>query len=91
MEALAILEQKVAALIEGKRSDRHQILLLSEELSHVKSENSRLRENLNALENTLLTRHETFEELSQERQFTKAVVDELIKNIDLLIEAEPQQ
>ena len=91
MEALTILEQKVAALIESKRSDVERMHLLLEELSQVKNENLQLRESLDTLENTLLSRHESFEELTQERMITKTVVDDLIKSIDMLIEAESQQ
>lgn len=91
MEVLTILEQKVAALIESKRSDVERIHMLLEELSQVKNENLQLRESLDKLENTLLSRHESFEELTQERMLTKAVVDDLIKSIDMLIEAESHQ
>ena len=91
MEALTILEQKVAALIESKRSDVERRHLLLEELSQVKNENLQLRESLDTSENTLLSRHESFEELTQERMITKTVVDDLIKSIDMLIEAESQQ
>lgn len=91
MEALTILEQKVAALIESKRSDVERVHALLEELSKVKNENIQLRESLDKLENTLLSRHESFEELTQERMLTKTVVDDLIKSIDMLIEAESHQ
>lgn len=79
MEALNILEQKIASLIESKKTDQTLIKDLRAEVSLVKEENIQLKDQLEKLENSLLVHHQT-----------KMVVDDLIKSIDLLVEQEPQ-
>ncbi len=91
MEALSILEQKIAALFESKRQDIERMKQLRDESEKLRQENMQLRESLEKLENTLLARHENYEELTQERASAKTIIDSLIKSIDLLIEAESHQ
>jgi predicted dinucleotide-utilizing enzyme len=52
MEALQILEQKIARLIESKKQDVDLILEL-------RAENARLKDQLEKLENSLLVHHQT--------------------------------
>ena len=91
MEALSILEQKITALLDSKRQDLEQIKLLRSDMEKVCQENLQLRDSLEKIETTLLSRHENFEELAVERSRAKTMVDDLIKSIDLLIEAENHQ
>lgn len=50
MEQLSVLEKKLAALIESKKSDLGKIQELSFEVEQLKEENSKLREQLDARE-----------------------------------------
>lgn len=77
MEALNILEQKIASLIEGKKQDLAAIKALTAEIACLKEENFKLKDQLEKLENSLLVHHQT-----------KVVVDDLIKSIDMLVEQE---
>jgi predicted dinucleotide-utilizing enzyme len=52
MEALQILEQKIARLIESKKQDVDLILEL-------RADNARLKDQLEKLENSLLVHHQT--------------------------------
>ncbi len=52
MEALQILEQKIARLIESKKQDVDLIIEL-------RAENARLKDQLEKLENSLLVHHQT--------------------------------
>lgn len=81
---LEVLEQKVFSLIEIARE--------------LKQENARLVENIAQLtaklelaEKTLLGGNERIEELDQERELTKNIVNDLIKSIDMLVESEKQR
>jgi hypothetical protein len=73
-EMLSLLEQKIAGLIE-------LIKALRCENSELKAFNKALQEQVDVLQASLL-------EKPQELGLTKAAVDELIKNIDILIEHE---
>lgn len=83
MEVLNVLEKKIAGLIELIKELKIQNIQLTEQ-------NAQLKHQLETLENSLLSRHQNIEEMGQERALTKLVVDDLIKNIDLLIEQEPR-
>lgn len=83
MEVLNVLEKKIAGLIE-------LIKELKAENAKLAEQNAQLKQQLEVLENSVLSRHQNLEELGQERALTKLMVDDLIKNIDLLIEQEPQ-
>lgn len=83
---LGILEQKINALLESKRSDVELIKALKSEALRLVEENSQLRSQIDALEKTVLARHSNFEEANQERELMKMAVDELIRSIDILFE-----
>ena len=80
MEALNVLEQKIANLIESKKQDLDIIKTLQKE-------NLKLKEQCEKLEDSLLTREE---ESTEKLEELNMVVDDLIKSIDLLVGQEPQ-
>ena len=84
MEALVLLEKKIAALVDVVQELKNEKLKLVEE-------NIQLALKLEAVEYSLLTDNERIEKLNQERALTKTVVDDLIRSIDLLVENEKQQ
>lgn len=79
MEALGILEKKIASLIE-------LLGQLRDERARLVEEKAQLVAKLDLLESSLLTDSEHIEKLNQEKALTKTVVDDLIKSIDLLVE-----
>jgi uncharacterized coiled-coil DUF342 family protein len=96
MESLSLLEQKIAALISSKKHDTDTIRELREELAQSNEEVARLVEEvmqlkseLEQLKNTLLMGHQNVETLSEERELTKAALDNLIESISFLVEQEP--
>lgn len=81
MEMLSALEKKVENLIT-------LIKRLKDEGSKLGKENQELREQVRQLEGSLLKEAKQVElELTEERETTKQVVDDLIKSIDDLIES----
>ena len=85
MNSLTILEQKITALISSKKEDLATIAKLKKEITLFDEKNRELKSNIEKLENSLLTKNENVTELDQIKKDTKATVDELIKNIDLLL------
>ena len=104
MEMLSLLEQKVVLLIGfvEKLEKSHEALKVShealeKEIIELKAENAHFveeNEHLTAKINSLLCASEAesreLNELSQEKKYTKQVVDDLIKNIEFLVEKEMQ-
>ncbi len=84
MEALTVLEQKIAALIESKKLDLAVIQKTQIEVEQLRVENTQLKNQIETLQDNLLNKHKNTEKLN-------LVVDDLIKSIDLLVEQEPQQ
>ena len=78
MEALAILEKKVADLVE-------RLNKLRAENTALKTENAQLVSKVEHLE-TLSLSHD--EKSVQERELTKTMVDNLIRDIDAVVECE---
>ena len=87
MEALNVLEQKIASLIESKKQDLELIKQLKSDLACAHQENMKLKEQSEKLEDSLLTRQE---ESTEKLEELNMVVDDLIKSIDLLVGQEPQ-
>ena len=81
---LDILEQKVFSLIEVARELQTQNARLVEKIAQLTAK-------LEATEKTLLGGSERIEELDQERELTKNIVNDLIKSIDMLVESEKQR
>lgn len=80
MDALEMLEKKVLSLLELIKN-------LKSENANLVEENKQLKGKIEELE-TLVLRDK--DDLDQEKELTKMVVDGLIKNIDSLISNEKQ-
>jgi len=100
MEELSILEQKVVLLVElieklqaQLERFREENEILCKEVADFRIENAQFVE-----ENMLLTEKLTIlslesselKKLNQEKEYTRQVVDDLIKSIESLVEKEPQ-
>lgn len=100
MAVLSVLEQKIVALIslvaEYKKKNK-QLQAAKDKLdatyNELKIENAKLAEEnaqllakLNSVENSLLKDTKQLEELREEEQLTKSMVEGLIKSIDALVE-----
>lgn len=81
MDILQVLENKI-----------HSLLLLIKKLKehneHLTHENVQLAAQIESMKNNMLKENHDIGELHKERELTKMVVDELIKNIDSLVEKE---
>jgi chromosome segregation ATPase len=73
---------------DERRSLEERSTVLQQELVNAHEEITLLRAQTEKLEEGLLARHQNIEGLHQERELTKMAVDDLIKSIDVLIEAE---
>ena len=105
MEALGVLEGKIRSLVvlieelktqnEVLQVDKGKLKVENEELktenAKLSEDNAQLETQLKGIEESILKENEQVKELSQERLITKAVVDDLIKSIDTLVEHENQQ
>lgn len=78
MEEFILLEQRVIKILEALR-------LVRGENERLVAENQELRSQVVDLESRLI---KDTKELQQERSLTKGAIDDLIKNIDTLINAE---
>ena len=85
MEALGILEKKLADLVElakNLKEENVKLIKINDDTLH---ENQQLHEKLDLLESFTVNKTD---EINQEKQVTKMVIDGLIKSIDNLIESE---
>lgn len=83
LERLQVLEKKIAHIIDLLHAARERSQQLEEEKNVLSSR-------IEAMESSLLNETKSTEELSQERELAKQMVDELILTIDQLVEALPQ-
>lgn len=83
METLAILEERINALIQNIKELKSENVALSEE-------NKRLLHQIEAIENSLLRNDQSMEELNQEKKATQQVVDSLITSIEGLLSQKEQ-
>ncbi len=74
---LSLLEDKIIQLVELVKS-------LKSRNDSLVEENTKLRQQVDMLELSLVAETKDLEELSQEKVMTRMVVDDLIKSIDLL-------
>lgn len=88
MEVLGVLEKKLADLVELAKRLKDKSEQLQEKNTALAQENVQLHERIETLETSLLNDKE---ELYQEKELTKLVVDGLIKSIDSLVENEHSQ
>ena len=81
MDILQILENKI-----------HSLLLLIKKLKEqnecLSNENVQLIAQIESMKNNMLKESHDMDELTKERELTKMVVDDLIRNIDSLVEKE---
>jgi chromosome segregation ATPase len=92
MELLQSLEQKISSLVALVSSLKKENEELKKDLSDRHNEIQQLKGEIEMLESSLL--NDTYrlqEQLNKEKELTKNVVDDLIKNIDAIIEGENQQ
>ncbi|OGB84598.1 hypothetical protein A3F66_06400 [candidate division TM6 bacterium RIFCSPHIGHO2_12_FULL_32_22] len=85
MQALGILEKKLADLVELAKDLKEKNMKLSATNDNLREENKQLQDRLERLESSTVTQSD---ELNQEKQITKMVIDGLIKSIDNLMESE---
>lgn len=85
MEALGILEKKLADLVDLAKKLKNENNELIQKNDKLVVENLQLCEKLEMLESSVINQTD---ELKQEKQITKMVVDGLIKSIDNLIQNE---
>ncbi len=78
METLAILEERITALIQSIKELKSENVALSKE-------KDQLLHHIEKIENSLLKNDKSVEELNQEKQATKQVVDSLITSIEGLL------
>lgn len=83
MNALSMLEEKIAQLVGVVNQ-------LRKENAALKTENAHLLEQVHALESSVLQEMKALDQLHQEKEATKAAVDDLIKNINALVSNEVQ-
>ncbi len=105
MKVLNILEEKIKSLVvlvKGLKKESETLQVDKEKLktenNELKTENAKFAEDnaqltaqFKAIEGSMLKGTDQVDELKQERSATKAVVDDLIKSIDALVEHENQQ
>lgn len=92
MELLQSLEQKISSLVVLASSLKKENEELKKDLSGRDNEIQQLKGEIEMLESSLLNEHSRLQEqLDKEKELTKNVVDDLIKNIDAIIEGENQQ
>lgn len=90
---------EVTAELDSFREENANLLMQLDELrktteaeyTRLFEENVRLIAQAERLEDTLLTGRQNVEALSQERELTKMAVDDLIKDIDLIVNPESAQ
>jgi len=83
MESLELLEKKLTQLVGlvGQLKDENKVL---------EKENGSLKKKLSALERDVLESNESIEHLTTEKEATKGLISDLIKNIDKLVDGGPQ-
>lgn len=83
MDNFAVLEQKVAMLIDIIKN-------LKTENARLAQENTQLNAQILIMQENMMNDAKQTEDLNQEKAVTYLVVDEIIKNIDSIIETEKQ-
>lgn len=92
MSVLQSLETKIAALAKLANGLKKENERLQKDLSGRKDEIKKLKKQVEMLESSMLSESNRMQEqLNKEKELTKTVVDDLIKNIDAIIESENQQ
>lgn len=88
MGMLQALEKKIVALVSLVGMLKQENGTLKQDISGFKEENRKLQKQVEMLEGSVLKESSRLQEqLQKEKELTKTVVDDLIKNIDALLEA----
>ncbi len=92
MKLLQSLEAKIAKLVKLANDLKNDNEQLQKDLSGRTDEVKKLKKQVEMLESSMLSESSRMQEqLTKEKELTKTVVDDLIKNIDAIIESENQQ
>gem|GEM_PF-3908475 len=91
MEALTVLERKLAALIASKKQDLDTIKALKDQVQVLAEDNQQLKVQVEQLEYSLLEGHQSKENLAEQNELTRELVGQLIKDIDLIVNQENEQ
>ena len=91
MKLLQSLEKKVVALVALVTELKQENTQLKDSESGSQEENKKLKKQIEMLESSMLKESNRLQEqLQKEKELTKTVVDDLIKNIDAIVEGENQ-
>lgn len=91
MKLLESLEKKVSALVVLLSELKQENAQLKQIIAGHQEESKDLNKQIEMLESSMLKESNRLEEqLQKEKELTKTVVDDLIKNIDAIVESENQ-
>lgn len=92
MELLQSLEHKISSLVTLVNALKTENESLKKEILGRDGEIQLLKDEVEMLESSLLNENSRLQDqLNKEKELTRNVVDDLIKNIDAIIEGENQQ
>jgi predicted nucleic acid-binding Zn-ribbon protein len=91
MNLLQSLENKVVVLVGLVQRLKQENAQLKEDISGFEKEKKELKKQIDMLESSMLKESNRLQEqLQKEKELTKTVVDDLIRNIDAIVEGENQ-
>lgn len=91
MNLLQSLENKVVVLVGLVQKLKQENAQLKEDISGFEKEKKELKKQIDMLESSMLKESNRLQEqLQKEKELTKTVVDDLIRNIDAIVEGENQ-
>ncbi len=91
MSLLQSLEKKVVVLVDLVQKLKQENAQLKEDISGFEKDKKELKKQIDMLESSMLKESNRLQEqLQKEKELTKTVVDDLIRNIDAIVEGENQ-
>lgn len=91
MNLLQSLEKKVVVLVGLVQKLKQENAQLKEDISGSEKDKKELKKQIDMLESSMLKESNRLQEqLQKEKELTKTVVDDLIRNIDAIVEGENQ-
>lgn len=91
MSLLQSLEKKIVSLIELITTLKEENSRLKKDVSCLEEDNKKFKKQVEMLESSMLKENNRLhEQLQKEKELTKTVVDDLIKNIDAIVGSENQ-
>lgn len=91
MSLLQSLEKKVVVLVGLVQKLKQENAQLKEDISGFEKDKKELKKQIDMLESSMLKESNRLQEqLQKEKELTKTVVDDLIRNIDAIVEGENQ-